>query len=335
MGLYDFKEFLDIEDVAEYLKDKGVYNFSLLYEQDFIKLKKFLGELIISHKIIPVFYYDGLVKQGFELDDVCFSIKAWICLNDEMVKELFLDDDSITKTIDLNVKDYLKIHKLSKDINYGVSHDELIEEMDGFVFMDTNRYKMEFEEPTFFDEDDPLAGINTKTLSERRMELMLEIIDDMNRRIKENPNIEVSIDDYQDRLPKIIKNDIWLNFNDLKYPKSQLDAIFNQPNPTEQLQAKDDIIAEQAKQIAELQSKIAELQAKQGAELGDEPLPTRTANNASKIILAMAELLKWDLSKPYAKETNGKIIEMLERQGNKLSNDVVGTWLKQAHDIGK
>lgn len=80
-----------------------------------------------------------------------------------------------------------------------------------------------------------------------------------------------------------------------------------------------------------LQARIAELE----NQSGNKELPTRTANNASKIILAMAELLKWDLSKPYAKETNGKIIEVLEKQGNKLSNDVVGSWLKQAHDIGK
>lgn len=72
-----------------------------------------------------------------------------------------------------------------------------------------------------------------------------------------------------------------------------------------------------------------------GAGKNNEKLHPRTANNASKIILAMAELLKWNLSKPYAKETNGKIVEILERHSNKLSKDIVADWLKQAYDIGK
>lgn len=72
-----------------------------------------------------------------------------------------------------------------------------------------------------------------------------------------------------------------------------------------------------------------------GVSRNDEELHPRTANNASKIILAMAELLKWNLSKPYAKETNGKIIEILEKHSNKLSKDIVAYWIKQAYDIGK
>lgn len=44
MGLYQLKEFLTFEEVAEYLTDKQVYNFVLSYEPDREKLKS----LIIS-----------------------------------------------------------------------------------------------------------------------------------------------------------------------------------------------------------------------------------------------------------------------------------------------
>lgn len=84
-------------------------------------------------------------------------------------------------------------------------------------------------------------------------------------------------------------------------------------------------------QLDQAQAYIAELE----NQSGNKELPTRTANNASKIILAMAECLGWDLSKPFADETNGKIREILEKQGNALSKDTVGKWLKQAYDIGK
>ena len=82
-------------------------------------------------------------------------------------------------------------------------------------------------------------------------------------------------------------------------------------------------------------SKLTEKLKNLGASKDDELLHPRTANNAAKIMLAMAELLNWNLSKPYAKETNGKILEILEMHGNKLGNDVVADWLRRAYDVGK
>lgn len=324
MAIYNFKEFLDIEDVAEYLRDKEVYDFNLSYEQDFRKLKEFLGELIINHQIVPVFYYDGLVKEGFELDDMCFTIKAWICINDKMVKDFFFDSESTIKTIDLNIKDYLKVYKLGKEITFGISRDKLIEDMDGFIFMDTNRYKMEFEKPTFFDEDDPLAGVNIKTSAERRMELMFEIIDDINKKKEEDPNIEIGIDDYKDRLPKVIKNDIWLNFNDLKYPKSQLDTIFNQPSPTEQLQAKDDIIAEQAKQIAELQA---------NQEMGvDKELRPNSQNTVSKLLYALMIHGDFELDGTKQGNLNDRLVSLTNEKGVPVTEKFITSWLEYLND---
>lgn len=64
----------------------------------------------------------------------------------------------------------------------------------------------------------------------------------------------------------------------------------------------------------------------------DRPMHPRTANNASKIIAALAsEMLKIDLTKPYSVNSNEKIKSAIERQGNTLSNDVIGYWLNLAH----
>lgn len=64
----------------------------------------------------------------------------------------------------------------------------------------------------------------------------------------------------------------------------------------------------------------------------DVTLHSRSANNASKIISALAsELLDMDLTKPFSDETNGKIKAAIERQGNSVSKDVIADWLKLAH----
>lgn len=64
-------------------------------------------------------------------------------------------------------------------------------------------------------------------------------------------------------------------------------------------------------------------------------LPTRTANNAGKIISALAvELLGLDITKPYG-VTNQKIRNAIELQGNTLSDDTVAGWLRIAHEISK
>ncbi len=67
-----------------------------------------------------------------------------------------------------------------------------------------------------------------------------------------------------------------------------------------------------------------------------QELHPRTANNAGKIISALAsELLKMDITKPNSKDSNGKIQQAIERQGNTLSKDVIAHWLKIAHEQSK
>lgn len=78
------------------------------------------------------------------------------------------------------------------------------------------------------------------------------------------------------------------------------------------------------------------LPTKPDLQIHERLLDSRTANNASKIISALAsELLGMDLTQPYSDESNGKIQKAIERQGNRLGNDTIAYWLKQAHEISK
>ena len=63
-------------------------------------------------------------------------------------------------------------------------------------------------------------------------------------------------------------------------------------------------------------------------------LHPRTANNASKIISALCELNGLDITQPYG-NTNKKIMDVLDKLGTPLSKDVVGDWLKLAHENTK
>lgn len=85
-------------------------------------------------------------------------------------------------------------------------------------------------------------------------------------------------------------------------------------------------------EIKDLLSKIENLERK-AVSSNDEPMHPRTANNASKIIAALAsELLKMDLTQPFSNDSNGKIMAAIEKQGNTVSKDVIADWLKLAHE---
>ncbi|WP_294033821.1 hypothetical protein [uncultured Moraxella sp.] len=123
-----------------------------------------------------------------------------------------------------------------------------------------------------------------------------------------------------------------------------LTAIEYRPKSSNELQEKNDEIArlkdqlnQKEQKINELQTQIDQLQAtaKPATNSNDKELPTRTANNAGKIISALAvELLGLDITQPYG-EANRKIRTNMELQGNTLSDDTVATWLKIAHEMSK
>lgn len=60
-------------------------------------------------------------------------------------------------------------------------------------------------------------------------------------------------------------------------------------------------------------------------------LHSRTANNASKIIGALCELNGLDITQPFG-ETNKKIMATLDQLDSPIGKDVIGEWLKLAHE---
>nr|WP_144917585.1 hypothetical protein [Moraxella osloensis] len=118
--------------------------------------------------------------------------------------------------------------------------------------------------------------------------------------------------------------------------KKRLNSLRENMTDTAFLDLKEEL--EKVKQLNKIQEQhIADLQSSRlSVSPNDTNLPSRTANNASKIISALAsELLGMDLTRPYSDETNGKIREAIEKQGNKLGNDKIADWLKLAHDQSK
>lgn len=66
MAIYDFKDFLALDDVADYLRDRGVCDLNLLDYQDQCKLTDLISNLATENKITPVFGYYGF---AFDLSD--------------------------------------------------------------------------------------------------------------------------------------------------------------------------------------------------------------------------------------------------------------------------
>lgn len=102
------------------------------------------------------------------------------------------------------------------------------------------------------------------------------------------------------------------------------------------------------KRLTAANAKIADLEnqlAKAKAELADKPsdddkeLNTKSQNYAAKIVLAMAQIADLSLDSPYASKepntTNSIIFDQIKINGMKVSNQVIGNWLKLATEQTK
>lgn len=153
-----------------------------------------------------------------------------------------------------------------------------------------------------------------------------------------------------------IKEDYNICCNDIYIPIKELDSMFitntehnhQLSNDTDKIPAPSigyakpktneqlikELAADKAK-IIDLESKLEQFKSEQTNMLADNDqlLHARTANNASKIIAALtSELLNMELTQPFANNSNGKIMTAIEKQGNTVSKDVIGYWLKLAHE---
>ena len=269
MALYEYKEFLNFHDVARYLHDREIEYFNPYDDNDINRLRNFILDLYNEDKLHPVFYYDGLARYGFELDTSLILLRGWINVSKKMITDLFNDSK-----IDLNVNDYLKVYKLHSDTENTNIGDIIEDDLNNYIYMDTSRYKLD---PPKIDGDGNLIP------PKKRMDIVFEVLKEYGEDIKHNPALK--LEDYHDRLPKIIKNDIWLNFDELLYPKIDLDKLFDtkaQIDNSElieqisklksKLTIANDTIASQMAELAIVKAKLDNLEQKGGLYQSDTAL---------------------------------------------------------------
>lgn len=135
--------------------------------------------------------------------------------------------------------------------------------------------------------------------------------------------------DYQEMFKLEKFCELKFSSQDLNYLLHRIESINLAPKLANDIKEAHRLISQQHTQIENLNKR---LNSKQPAD----ELHVRTANNAGKIISALAsELLHLDITQPYSKESNGAIREAIERQGNDLSEEVIANWLKIAHEQSK
>lgn len=189
MGLYNFRDFLTFEDVADYLKDKGVYDFDLSYESDYRKLEMLLIEWVRFEKITPVFYNRSTIDViSYQYDD---NYNARIkCLDGAMRLEGYYSIDP-------------------------TAYEFILEK--GKIETDYEEYKEEdmLEFQTYRIKTNTGAGVEVRRIDYRPYKL----IDTYKPKILDDCHVvyQLFADD-----KGIIKSD------ELFYPKSQLDNIFLQ-----------------------------------------------------------------------------------------------------------
>lgn len=264
MKIYDFKEFLDIEDVAEYLADKGVGNFNTNNPRNCYKLHNFLKELVVSGKLNLVFRYYGRVN----LCDVDFMTSP-IPLSERIDSKdrgglILLFDNSMFRDW-LNNQDYFwhEFYEPSKHT---------------FAF-EFHRYKLfnhehispdNTEEQDLMLLDDSNGQYGVEPLFPRAQ---LDAI--FNQPSKADLENKISMLEQRAKMT----ND---NYKSIEFRTGGVDTCIYIDDLHDKITAKDDIIAEQAKQIAELQKQLEQKLAMQNTTPADveKPIYTNTALTA-------------------------------------------------------
>ena len=123
------KDFLSIEDVADYLNTLG-WSYDLSVSRDHYKLHKDIYDLIIQEKINLVFHYVGHMKQTTyteEIDEITGNLKssksqiiylsAYFKVYPSLAREMLLDSKVITTEGVFNIYSFIDGKKIpdSKD----------------------------------------------------------------------------------------------------------------------------------------------------------------------------------------------------------------------------
>jgi hypothetical protein len=223
MALYEHKEFLSFDDVAEYLTGKNIHNFELNFEEDFIRLIDFLSGLLFEKKINAVFKHISFASQ--------------------LVNKKFIRKDVQGKKICPFIyalkEPYNPPYNLQGDI-YGLPFQNLKEGESEFEF---EVVPVEIIKPYFIANE---IIINSVFSNEKifRHEPSINFYQNMLFKPYSNQNDRVSF-----------VESFVLTLSDLLYPKVELDELFNQQPQTDntelvkQLQAKNAALLERITQL--------------------------------------------------------------------------------------
>lgn len=285
MGLYQLKEFLTLDDVADYLRDKGVYDFDLSNSYDQNRLTDF-----IEQKIQPIYSISGyfnieIVKmhataeQGVTIDTI------------GEIKEVFLDAYFKSERLEnhsnysiIKYKNDMTIDLLSMQVlNFG------FDAQDAYVLVTTG--KVGGINPIYFLDFQPIKKFQN---------------------INEQFVTRLKIDGY--------------------YPKSELDALFNAKDDSQQQIA--DLQAENAHlkaQIAELESQLN--QANTTPTNDDVELTGTSKKAVTKLLYALLREHKYNLNGTIKGAINSTLENLTEQHGVPVARDTLGKWLDEINAL--
>lgn len=284
MGLYQFKEFLTLDDVADYLRDKGVYDFDLSSDYGQHRLKDWLGVQVRSSKIKPVVYY----SERFFAE----AIKDYLHANEVVdTLEVFFDG-----YITFEKYIYAEILELGFKNLYPVSICT--------VKYETQHITMDY-----------LLGFDFSILHDD-----LNSFDDF---VKKNKNLYIRYFVWD--LPKNRK----LTLSDILYPKSDLDALFNAKDDSQQQIA--DLQADNAK----LKARIAELESQANAAPANDDIElTGTSKKAAtRLLYALLREHNYSIDGTTKGATNQILENLTTRHNVGISRQTIANWLSEINTL--
>lgn len=284
MGLYQFKEFLTLDDVADYLRDKGVYDFDLSNTYSHHKLKDWLVTMVKAEKITPVHYYATLLYA---------KANAYNILHDKYADEHYGFFDG-----------YLGLDKYF--------YTEIVQEKTGMIKLPL----------------DSVKTINIEPFYEKSMYILPNFFI-----VKDNLN------EFKDFLEKntnrsiryfMIGLDKWefIEFYNLNYPKSELDALFNTKDDSQHTA---DLRAENAR----LQARIAELESQTNAMPANDDIElTGTSKKAAtRLLYALLREHNYSIDGTTKGATNQILENLTTRHDVGISRQTIANWLAEINTL--
>lgn len=268
MKIYDFKEFLNIDDIAEYLTDKGVSKFYPLITHSEKRLNGLLSEWIKLGKLRPLYPFNRFVMQykmdyGFEINESNVLEFAENILDDfeRMQNGEPKKHNHKAKRIDIGKK-YINDYLIFSDEIWNslcFSDNTPLTSLDWYRFYNDENNKYQFD--IIYCDDIPPEHREFTIFRNKVVFLKSELDTIFNQPSKADLENKISMLEQQAKMT----ND---NYKSIEFRTGGVDTCIYIDDLHDKITAKDDIIAEQTKQIAELQKQLEQMP--QGASVDSD-----------------------------------------------------------------